>query len=246
MRALVAVTLAAVAIGILGARAHADAQATKLVGTVDDAATISLKHEDGTLVTTLAPGSYDVEVTDSTGGHNFHLSGPGTDETTGIAEQGTFTWPLTFGEGGYHYVCDVHALTMIGHFSVATASPPPPPTPPPPGPPPPAPPAPPAPPPPPPIEHPPPVRAPAATVSRLSVRVAPGRVLVATVQAGAATRAALELRRGVRRVQAQSVSLKRGRNVLRMRIRKSVRAGSYLVVVRTSAGRLVSHRLRLR
>ena len=90
------------------------------------------------------------------------------------------------------------------------------------------------------------MRAPAATVSRLSVRLAPGRVVVATVQAGAATRAALELRKGARRVQAQSVLLKRGRNVLRMRIRKSVRAGSYMVVVRTSAGRLVSHRLRLR
>src|SRR5688500_16046455 len=41
MRVLFAVTLAAVAIGVLGARADADAEATRLVGTVDDAANIA-------------------------------------------------------------------------------------------------------------------------------------------------------------------------------------------------------------
>src|SRR5215212_1473241 len=79
MRVLAAVTLLAATVGIVGANAHADAQATKLVGLVDDTATISLKNEGGTPVTTIPPATYDVEVTDSSYGHNFHLYGPGVD-----------------------------------------------------------------------------------------------------------------------------------------------------------------------
>jgi hypothetical protein len=261
MRVLIAVTLAAVAIGVLGARADADAEATGLVGTVDDAANITLEHGDGTPVTILAPGEYELEVTDSTSSHNFHLTGPGgIDESTTISGQETVTWPLALAEGDYHYVCDAHAF-MSGHFTVVGSSPPPPPPgppppgPPPPGPPPPGPPPPPSPPPPtpppapppppPPIQHPPPL-APPAALTRLSVRVAPGRVVVASVHAAAPTRASMELRRAARRVQSKRVSLTTGRNVLRMRIRRGVRAGQYLLVVRTTAGRALSHRLRLR
>jgi len=246
MRVLLAVTLAAVAIGALGARADADAEATRLVGTVDDAAIIALKHGDGTPVTTLPLGAYDIEVTDSTTVHNFHLTGPGgLDRSTTIGGQESVTWSLTLGEGDYHYVCDTHA-SMAGHFSVvgSTPPPPPPPGPPPPGPPPPAPPPSP-PPPPPPIQHPPPL-APSASLSKLSVRVAPGRVVVASVHAAAPTRASMELRRGARRVQSKRASLRTGRNVLRMRIRPDVRAGRYLLVVRPTAGRALTHRLRLR
>lgn len=245
MRALVAATLAAVAIGALGARADADAEATKLVGTVDDTATISLKHENGTPVTTLAPGSYDVEVTDSTTGHNFHLTGPGVDQMTDVAGQGTVTWPLALADGAYHYVCDLHSA-MAGHFTVGSLQPPPPPPPPGPPPPPPGPPPTPPPPPPPPIEHPPPLPPAAASLSRLSARVGPGRVLLATVHAAGPTTGSLELRRAARRVQSRRIALRAGRNVLRMQIRRGVRPGRYQVVVRTSAGRAVSTRLRLR
>lgn len=244
MRVFVAVTLAAVAIGALGARADADAEATKLVGSVDATATISLEHENGTPVTTLSPGSYDIEVTDSTPVHNFHLTGPGgVEKSTTIAGQESVTWSLTLAEGAYHYICDAHP-NMFGHFSVVGPSPPPPPPPgpPPPGPPPPPEPPPPAPTPPPPIQHPPPL----ASLSRLSVRVAPGRVVVASVHAGAPTGASMELRRGARRLQSKRASLATGRNVLRMRIRRDVRAGRYVLVVRTTAGRALSHRLRLR
>jgi hypothetical protein len=246
MRALAAVTLAAAAIGIFGARAHADAQATKLLGAVQDPAAIGLTHENGTPVTTLAPGEYDIAVTDSTSFHSFHLFGPGSvDENTGIAAIESPTWTLTLVDGQYQYFCDAHPA-MNGQFTVGAQPPPPPPGPPPPGPPAPPPPAPPAPPPPPPIEAPPPPARLPATLSRFSVRVAPGRVVVATVHAGAATKASLQLRKGARRVQTQAVSLKAGRNVLRMRVRRSVRAGLYTLVVRTSSGRVVSHRLRLR
>ena len=243
MRVLVAVTLAAVAIGVLGARADADSEATRLLGTVDSTATIALKTESGAPVTTLTPGDYDVAVTDSTSFHNFHLTGPGgIDRATTVPGEETVTWSLTLVEGEYSYVCDPHAPYMNGKFTVAAAAPPPPPQPPPPGPPPTPP-----PPPPPPIEHPPPVsRTPAAALSRLSVRMAPGRVVVASLTASAPTRATIELRRGPRIVQSKRAALKAGRNVVRMQIRRTVRPGRYLLVLRTTAGRRVSHLLRLR
>jgi hypothetical protein len=78
------------------------------------------------------------------------------------------------------------------------------------------------------------------------VRVGPGRVVVATVHAAAPTRGSLELRRAARRIQVRRVALRSGRNVLRMQIRRGVRPGRYVLVVRTSAGRAVSTRLRLR
>jgi plastocyanin len=248
MRVLVAVTLAAVAIGVLGARADADSEATRLLGTVDSTATIALKTESGGAVTTLAPGDYDIAITDSTAFHNFHLTGPGgINKATTVPGEETETWSLTLVEGEYSYVCDPHAPYMNGKFTVSAASPPPPQPPPPPGPPPGPPPTPPPAPPPPPIEHPPPVaRTPAAALSRLSVRVMPGRILVATLRASAPTRAVLELRRAGRTVQSKRAQLAAGRNVIRMQIRAGVRAGRYVLVVRTSAGRRVSHSLRLR
>jgi hypothetical protein len=247
MRALVAVTLAAVAIGLLGSRAHADsqAQAIRLIGTVDNTSTITLKHENGTPVTTLAPGAYDIAVTDSTIFHNFHLTGPGgVDRSTSVSGEESATWSLTLGPGAYHFQCDPHFSYMNGDFTVSASPPPPPPGPPPPGPPSPPPPAPPSPPP--PTAPPPPTRTTAA-LARLSVRMAAGRVLVVSVRASARTPARLELRRNRRTlVQSKRVTLKAGANTLRMTVRRSVRPGRYQVVVRTSGGRTLSSGLRLR
>ena len=75
MRVRVAVTLAAVAVAIVGARADAGAQATKLIGMVGDPASISLKDEGGTAVANIAPGAYDIDVSDASSAHNFHLTG---------------------------------------------------------------------------------------------------------------------------------------------------------------------------
>jgi plastocyanin len=242
MRALVAVTVAAVSLGLLGSRAGADAQATRLIGTVDSSSQIRLTYENGTPVTTIPPGDYELEVRDTATAHNFHLTGPGVDRATAVLETETVTWSLTLANGAYHYQCDPHASVMFGDFTVAAS--PPPPLPPPPGPPPPQPP-PPAPPPPPPSTPPPAIR-PTATVGKLSVRMAPSRVVVASLTASAAAPATMELRRGQRVVQSKRLALKAGRNVVRMQVRRSVRPGRYLLVVRTTAGRRASHLLRLR
>jgi hypothetical protein len=247
MRALVAVTLAAVAIGLHGSRADADSQATRLIATVENPAAIRLTHENGTPVTTLAPGSYDIAVTDSTQIHNFHLTGPGgIDRSTGVIDVESPTWSLTLGAGAYHFQCDPHFSYMYGDFTVSDSPAPPPPGPPPPGPPPPGPPTPPPPAPPPPTGPPPPTRTTAA-LARLSVRMAPGRVLVVSVRATARTSARLELRRNRSTlVQSKRVTLKAGKNTVRMTIRRSVRPGRYQIVVRTSGGRTLSSSLRLR
>jgi hypothetical protein len=98
MRVLAAVALLAAIAALAGARAHADAQATKLVGLVDDSATISLKNESGTAVTTLSPGTYDIEVTDSSTAHNFHLTGPGVNRMTSIAGTTSEIWTVALTE----------------------------------------------------------------------------------------------------------------------------------------------------
>jgi plastocyanin len=249
MRALVAVTLAAVSVGLLGARADAGAQATRLIGTVNSAMQIGLTDENGAPVTTIPPGDYEIEVRDTATFHNFHLTGPGVDKATSVTGTETVTWSLTLADGAYHFQCDPHYYAMYGDFTVGTAPPPPPPGPPPPAPPPPLPPPappPPGPPPPPPTAPPPPPRAPAATVGKLSVRMAPGRVVVASLTSSAPARATMELRRKARIVQSKKVALKAGRNTVRMRIRAGVPPGRYLLVLRTTTGRRVSHLLRLR
>jgi PASTA domain-containing protein len=111
------------------------------VGT-NDGGDITLTRE-GAAVQHLAPGEYTIEVRDRSAIHNFHLSGPGVDRQTTVADVGTTTWNVAFSEGTYLFVCDPHADVMRGGFTVGSGPappPPPPPQPPPPAPPPPPPP----------------------------------------------------------------------------------------------------------
>ena len=57
---------------------------TKLIGTVADPGTISLRTEAGAAVTDLPAGTYTIEVRDQSISHNFHLSGPGVDQRTDV------------------------------------------------------------------------------------------------------------------------------------------------------------------
>jgi hypothetical protein len=230
MRVLSAVTLAAIAVGIVGARADADAQATKLVGQSGPGFTITLKNEDGSAVTNLPPAAYDLEVTDSSSFHNFHLTGPGVDQSTTIPETTMVTWSLALAEGNYEYHCDLHPDTMKGAFTVGAVSPPPPPEPPPPLPPPPL----------------PPPAAPSVSVSAVRVRVATRSLVVVAVTVDRPARASLELRRRNRTLARTQAALKSGRNVLRLRPRRAVAAGRYQLVLRVGSGRARTYSLRLR
>ena len=97
--------------------APAEAGGGTLVGTVGPGFTITLT-QDGQPVTELAAGTYTIEVDDQSGSHDFHLSGPGVDETTDVAGTGKTTWEVTLEAGDYTFVCDPHAGSMNGSFTV--------------------------------------------------------------------------------------------------------------------------------
>jgi plastocyanin len=93
-----------------------------LVGT-NDQFVISLRDANGNAVTQLAPGTYDIAVSDRSEAHNFHLKGPGVDQSTPIGETQDTTWTVTIGEGRYTYVCDAHASQMRGYFLAGAIAP---------------------------------------------------------------------------------------------------------------------------
>jgi hypothetical protein len=129
-----------------------DAAAPDFIGIVDQDWNIDLRNPDGTHVSAIPAGTYDFEIRDTALDHNFHLTGPASQElgSTSVGGTGTVTWTLTLTPGKYDYVCDPHSGFMLGSFDVTGSPPPPPPPPPPPQPQPPPPPPPPSPQPPPP------------------------------------------------------------------------------------------------
>jgi plastocyanin len=105
--------------------AVAQADNPKLIGVVgtNDAFVISLRDANGNAVTQLAPGTYDIAVSDRSESHNFHLKGPGVDMSTPIGEKQETTWTVTIGEGRYTYVCDAHSSQMRGYFLAGAIAP---------------------------------------------------------------------------------------------------------------------------
>jgi len=93
-----------------------------VVGT-NDAFVISLRDANGNALTQLAPGTYDIAVSDRSESHNFHLKGPGVDHSTPIGEKQETTWTVTIGDGRYTYVCDAHASQMRGYFLAGAITP---------------------------------------------------------------------------------------------------------------------------
>jgi plastocyanin len=126
------VVLAAAALFLAAGGSARSTQQTKLVGTVGPEFSISLVDAQGNDVSKLDPGTYVIQVKDLSDFHNFHLSGPGVNESTGIAATGDVTWTVTFTDGTYRFLCDAHPTSMIGRFTVgnppSTTPPPPPPT----------------------------------------------------------------------------------------------------------------------
>lgn len=130
----VRIILIAVAAGAILAFPTAAFGQTRLIATVgtNDAHVISLTHANGSAVTDIAPGTYEIEVRDRSEIHNFHLTGPGVNMTTTVGFTGTATWTVTLRDASrYTYVCDVHPGDMRGTFTVGGGPPPPPPAPPP-------------------------------------------------------------------------------------------------------------------
>src|SRR6266480_4569979 len=95
-----------------------------LHGTVGPGFTISLVDSTGASVKHLDPGTYLIHIDDVSEFHNFHLSGPGVNQLTGVDEIQTADWTVTFVDGTYTFVCDAHVATMKGSFTVGTPPPP--------------------------------------------------------------------------------------------------------------------------
>ena len=103
---------------------------TKLIGTVADPGTITLRTEAGAAVTDLPAGTYTIEVRDQSINHNFHLSGPGVDQRTDVEAVVTQTWTVTLQDRArYTFVCDPHNTVMRGTFTTGGGPPTPPPPP---------------------------------------------------------------------------------------------------------------------
>ena len=103
---------------------------TKLIGTVADPGTITLRTEAGAAVTDVPAGTYTIEVRDQSINHNFHLSGPGVDQRTDVETIATQTWTVTLQDRArYTFVCDPHNTVMRGSFTTGGGPPTPPPPP---------------------------------------------------------------------------------------------------------------------
>lgn len=97
----------------------APAVGSVLTGTVGqgDAPVITLVDSTGAPVTSLKAGSYEVKVKDLSARHDFHLTGPGVDQSTTVADTTEVTWKVTLAAGTYTFRCDPHA-SMVGTFTV--------------------------------------------------------------------------------------------------------------------------------
>jgi plastocyanin len=67
----------------------------------------------------LAPGRYTLVVDDKSSSHNFHLTGPGgVDVSTSVEAEGQQSFEVELAAGEYRFVCDPHASSMNGTFTV--------------------------------------------------------------------------------------------------------------------------------
>lgn len=128
----IAVAAVAALVAVLVPAALIAGGGPELVGTVGPAFNIDLRTPDGSRVTQLDPGAYELVVNDQGEEHNFHLSGPGVDVFTPVEGTGTFRFPISLTDGRYRFVCDIHPTQMRGTFTAGVVAPPPPPPPPPP------------------------------------------------------------------------------------------------------------------
>ena len=90
-----------------------------VVGSAEDPESFDLVLTDssGAPVEELPGGDYDIRVQDLATIHNFHLTGPGVDETTPIPGTGEVVWRVTLTPGEYTAVCDPHP-DMRASFTV--------------------------------------------------------------------------------------------------------------------------------
>jgi plastocyanin len=83
-----------------------------LNGTVGPGFTIVMKKKP------TKAGKYKLVVADKSSIHNFHLKGPGVNVLTSVGFTGTKSFTVTLKKGKYTFVCDPHATSMHGSFTI--------------------------------------------------------------------------------------------------------------------------------
>jgi hypothetical protein len=123
-----AVRIVALLVVLLIVGAWKAADTSVLTGAVGDGDgfVITLVDASGANVKHVDAGTYTLVVHDRSVHHNFHLTGPGVDVATDIIGVGDETFTITLVDGVYTYVCDPHAVTMRGLFTVGSVTAPPP------------------------------------------------------------------------------------------------------------------------
>jgi hypothetical protein len=86
---------------------------------VGPGAKISLATASGARVRSLVSATYSLTVRDLSTRDNFHLTGPGVNRKTGIAQKQTLHWKFVLRAGTYRYRSDAHAK-LKGSFVVTT------------------------------------------------------------------------------------------------------------------------------
>ena len=89
-----------------------------LKGSVGPGFVISTKNAAGKKLITTKAGTYDLTIQDKSAFHNFHLTGPGVDVKTEVADVEDTTWTVQLQAGEYKFQCDPHASSMNGSFTV--------------------------------------------------------------------------------------------------------------------------------
>lgn len=90
-----------------------------LLGSVGPGFEISVTTPAGDEPGTLSAGSWELQVDDKSSAHNFHLTGPGgVDVSTEVGGSGAETFEVELEPGTYSFVCDPHASSMNGTFTV--------------------------------------------------------------------------------------------------------------------------------
>jgi plastocyanin len=84
----------------------------KFTGTVGPGFTISMAKKP------TKAGKVTLVVSDKSSIHNFHLKGPNVNVKTSVAATGSKKFTITLKKGKYTFVCDPHASTMKGSFTI--------------------------------------------------------------------------------------------------------------------------------
>jgi len=84
----------------------------KFTGTVGPGFTIKMAKKP------TKAGKITLVVSDKSSIHNFRLKGPGVNVATSVSATGTKTFKVTLKKGKYTFLCDPHATTMKGSFTV--------------------------------------------------------------------------------------------------------------------------------